>query len=65
VAFEAGAELRCSGAEQSVILLLVTGHIDTVLVTALPQTLSEAYSGAGSNGGDDFSFDGEVVGAYT
>lgn len=66
VRFAAGEELQCSGsAEDSAILLVVTGRIDTVLLTAAaPQLPGATSAGADSNGGDDFSFDGEAVGAH-
>lgn len=79
VKHEHGEELHTSrddGSEKAAILLIVAGHIDTVLVplaarlsggsSASRDTDDPCGPGSNVNSGDDFSLDGDIIGApYT
>lgn len=77
VTYEPGEELHASrsrASEEAAILLLVAGHIDTVLMpparlsgrsSGTDSSLSkdDLFGGGSSANGDDFSLDGDVIGA--
>ena len=76
VRYEHGEELhtsRADGSEKAAILLIVAGHIDTVLVPLAPRlsggssasrdTDDPCGPGSNINSGDDFSLDGDIIGA--
>jgi hypothetical protein len=79
VKYEPGEELHTSrsrASEEAAILLIVAGHIETVLMPPAAQSsaggsacrdLDEAGGGGGggstTNSGDDFSLDGDIIGA--
>jgi hypothetical protein len=76
VRYEHGEELhtsRSDGSEKAAILLIVAGHIDTVLVPLAPRlsggssasrdTDEPCGPGSNINSGDDFSLDGDIIGA--
>jgi hypothetical protein len=79
VEYEHGEELhtsRSDGSEKAAILLIVAGHIDTVLVPLAPRlsggssasrdTDEPCGPGSNTNSGDDFSLGGDIIGApYT
>lgn len=80
VIFEPGEELHASrsrASEETAILLIVNGHVDTVLMpsgarlsrassgTASSTSKEDLWGGGGSANGDDFSFDGDAIGSMS
>jgi hypothetical protein len=73
VKYEPGEETHTSrsrASEEAAILLIVAGHIDTVLMPSAARLSAgssakdmDELCGSNTNSGDDFSLDGDIIGA--